>query len=351
MTGAARMDLDGFLLALSSFERDKDFSVRANLVNVLATLPPDRVRAAVEDLADDADVRVQAPALRALARVAGADVDKRIAAALLAPDFALRAAAAELVGERRPADGVALLAAAYTRGESDSTDVARTAALNALAKYPIAESRDVLTRALSDRDWPVRLVAAALLRTAGVTDAVPVRPAPIRQDASFFESERLLRPPYAPHAYLETRRGTIQIELNIVDAPLTTLTFMELARAGFFNGLRVHRLIPNFVIQVGDPRGDGEGGPGYTIRDELGPQPFIRGTVGMALSGKDTGGSQFFIALSPQPHLEGQYTVLGRVVTGWAVLDQVTLWDVIDRVRIWDGSNSVPGPGFRVPGS
>ena len=106
--------------------------------------------------------------------------------------------------------------------------------------------------------------------------------------------------------------------------------------------MKVHRLIPNFVIQAGDPRGDGEGGPGYTMRDELSPLPYVRGTVGMALSGKDTGGSQFFITVSPQPHLEGQYTVFGKVISGWDTLDQVTLWDVIDRIRIWDGTEKRP---------
>jgi cyclophilin family peptidyl-prolyl cis-trans isomerase len=132
-------------------------------------------------------------------------------------------------------------------------------------------------------------------------------------------------------------QGTIEIELNVVDAPLTSWTFIELARAGFFNGLRVHRLVPNFVIQAGDPRGDGEGGPGYTIRDELSTLPYLRGTVGMALDGRDTGGSQFFITVSPQPHLDGNYTVFGKVVNGFDLLDRVQLWDVIQRVRIWDG--------------
>ena len=95
----------------------------------------------------------------------------------------------------------------------------------------------------------------------------------------------------------------------------------------------MHRLIPNFVIQAGDPRGDGEGGPGYTIRDELGTLPFVRGTVGMALGGPETGGSQFFITLSPQPHLDGRYTVFGRVVRGLgSARSGVDLGDVIDRV-------------------
>ena len=85
---------------------------------------------------------------------------------------------------------------------------------------------------------------------------------------------------------------------------------MALARKGFFNGLQIHRVVPNFVVQDGDPRGDGEGGPGYTIRDELNERPYLRGTVGMALEWRDTGGSQFFITHSPQPHLDARYTVV-----------------------------------------
>jgi cyclophilin family peptidyl-prolyl cis-trans isomerase len=242
------------------------------------------------------------------------------------------------VGERLPQGGGAALAAAYLRGDSDANHSARVAALEALAKYPPAESQETMVKALGDREWAVRLAAARLLRAAGARDAAPARPAPIRQDAAFFESNRLLRPAYTPHAYIQTRLGTIQLELNVIDAPLTTLAFIELARSGFFDGLKIHRLIPNFVLQAGDPRGDGEGGPGYAIRDELNMLPFVRGTVGMALDGRDTGGSQFFITLSPQPHLDGLYTVFGRVIAGWDVLDRVSLGDVIDHVLIRDGS-------------
>ena len=338
MAAAARMDAEAFLLALSSFDRDRDWSVRANLATVLSGLPADEARPAIDELIKDADVRVQGPALRALARVAGKDADARILSALETPDFAVRAAAAELVGDRLPPGGPVALTGAYDRGDSDATPGARAAALQALAKYPLAQSQATLTRALGDREWPVRLLAARLLQQAGVADAVPVRPAPVRQDAMFFESDRLLRPAYTPHAYIQTRLGTIHLELNVIDAPVTSLTFIDLARAGFFNGLKVHRLIPNFVIQAGDPRGDGEGGPGYAIRDELSPLPFVRGTLGMALDGRDTGGSQFFIILSPHPHLDAQYTVFGRVIEGWELLDQVQMWDVIDRVLIRDGA-------------
>ena len=337
MRAASRMDAEGFLLALSSSERDRDWWVRASLAATLAALPPDRVRAAVEDLAADADTRVQAPALRALARVGAPDVDRKVFEALAAPDFALRATAAELVGERQPADGVARLQAAYARGDSDATPTARLAALEALARYKAPTVVDTLTRALNDREWPVRLRAAALLKSRGATSAAPVRPAPLRQDPAFFESDRLLHPAYSPQAYLETTAGTVQIELDVIDAPLTTFAFVELARAGFFNGLKVDRLIPNFSIQAGDPRGDGEGGPGYTIRDELSPRPFIRGTVGMVLGSPETAGSRFFITLSPQPHLDARYTAFGRVVAGLDVLDRIALWDVIQRITVQDG--------------
>ncbi len=120
---------------------------------------------------------------------------------------------------------------------------------------------------------------------------------------------------------------------------MTSQAFVDLARAGFFNGMKVHRLVPNFVVQAGDPRGDGEGGPGFTLMDELSPLPYVRGTLGMALDWRDTGGSQFFITVSPQPHLDAKYTVFGQVVRGEELLDRLSQWDVIDRIRIWDGVN------------
>ena len=116
--------------------------------------------------------------------------------------------------------------------------------------------------------------------------------------------------------YIDTDRGTIQFELAVLDAPLTVDNFVALARRGFFDGLSFHRVVPDFVVQAGDPRGDGEGGPGYTIRDELNQRPYVRGTLGMALDWADTGGSQFFITQSPQPHLDAKYTVFGRVLSG-----------------------------------
>jgi cyclophilin family peptidyl-prolyl cis-trans isomerase len=135
-------------------------------------------------------------------------------------------------------------------------------------------------------------------------------------------------------AVISTSRGTIEVELFREDAPLTVDNFVFLAKQGFYDGLTFLRVVPHFVIQGGDPRNDQEGGPGYSIRCEINLRPFERGSVGMALSGKDTGGSQFFITLSPQPHLDGGYTCFGYVISGMPVAERITPGDLIQTIRI-----------------
>jgi cyclophilin family peptidyl-prolyl cis-trans isomerase len=311
--------------------------VRAALAPVLATMPAGAGTAALLDLASDEEPRVQSAALQGLATAKAPELQTRLTAALDAADYVVRGTAARLIGETKPDGGVAKLVGAYTRALSDTAYDARAAALAALAEYGGDEAIRTIEQGLNDKDWPVRTQAAQLLLRLGRASAAPVRPAPLRHDAGFFESDALLHPRYSPHALVDTVYGTIEIELDVVEAPITSATFVELARRGFFNGIKVHRLVPTFVIQAGDPRGDGEGGPGFTMRDELSSTPYVRGTVGMALAGPDTAGSQWFITLSPQPHLDGKYTVFGRVVNGWDILDRVSVWDVIERIRIWDG--------------
>ncbi|MGH9361264.1 MAG: peptidylprolyl isomerase, partial [Thermoanaerobaculia bacterium] len=130
-----------------------------------------------------------------------------------------------------------------------------------------------------------------------------------------------------------TGRGTVRLRLACPQAPLTCLNFLTLAGQGYFDGLRFHRIVPDFVVQDGDPRGDGTGGPGYSLRDEINRLRYRRGVVGMALSGPDTGGSQWFVTLTPQPHLDGGYTAFGEVVSGMEVLDRLLQGDAIERVR------------------
>jgi cyclophilin family peptidyl-prolyl cis-trans isomerase len=138
-----------------------------------------------------------------------------------------------------------------------------------------------------------------------------------------------------PHVFIETEhQGTMEVELLGPDAPLTVANFLRLVDRRFFDGNRWHRVVPDFVVQDGDPRGDGFGGPGGTIRDEINRNRYFgKPTLGMALSGPDTGSSQWFINLSPQPHLDGTYTIFGRVVGNEGELSRITQGDVIRTIR------------------
>ncbi|HEY2748978.1 MAG TPA: peptidylprolyl isomerase [Polyangia bacterium] len=128
---------------------------------------------------------------------------------------------------------------------------------------------------------------------------------------------------------LKTTRGTIVARLWVDDAPRTAGNFVALARKKFYDTLTFHRVVPDFVSQGGDPRGDGAGGPGYMIPCEIGMRRYGEGVMGMALSGRDTGGSQFFFTQAPEPHLDGRYTAFGEVVSGREVVDALVEGDVI----------------------
>ena len=146
-----------------------------------------------------------------------------------------------------------------------------------------------------------------------------------------------------PIVSMETDRGTIEIELFAHDAPKTVENFMKLIKKGYYDGLRFHRVIDDFVIQGGCPHskksGDrraGTGGPGYTIKCETRGNPRRHGTgsLSMAHAGKDTGGSQFFITHSPQSHLDGVHTVFGHVTKGQDVVDAIRPWDAMKKVQV-----------------
>jgi cyclophilin family peptidyl-prolyl cis-trans isomerase len=133
---------------------------------------------------------------------------------------------------------------------------------------------------------------------------------------------------------VRTVRGDLTLALHASDAPLTVRNFLDLVERGYYAGTRFHRVVPGFVAQDGDPRGDGNGGPGYAIRDEQNRRRYARGAVGMALSGPNTGGSQYFVTLTRQPHLDGHYTVFGRLVAGAESLDGLVQGDSILDVRV-----------------
>ena len=334
----ARVEPATFLAALAGLDADPDWTVRVAVANALGGLPAEQSIPKLNQMLQDRDGRVIPAVLTALGATKSPGVDRLLLDRLRSDDFMVRASAANALAEMKAAGAAGPLAQAYRAADGDATYVARAAVLSALARLDPAAARPVLEDALKDRDWAVRVRAVALLREQGATGLdQAIRPAPAGRVVQEAERQALATPQFSPHAFIETDKGTVEIELAVLDAPETVGNFMSLARKGFFNAVAIHRVVPDFVVQDGDPRGDGEGGPGYSIRDEINQRPYLLGTVGMALDWEDTGGSQFFITLSPQPHLDGRYTVFGHVVNGMDVADRLLPGDVVRRVRIWDG--------------
>jgi peptidyl-prolyl cis-trans isomerase B (cyclophilin B) len=135
-------------------------------------------------------------------------------------------------------------------------------------------------------------------------------------------------------ATIETHEGKIVLALDFKSAPNTVANFVELANKGFYNGLTFHRVIPGFMIQGGDPDGNGTGGPGYTIDDEISALKHEAGVISMANRGPNTNGSQFFITQTPQPHLDGKHTVFGKVLEGEDVVCRIEANDKIINISI-----------------
>lgn len=338
LVALARIDPDVFISVIAGLDADPHWSVRAALASALGELPERRGEARLVAMLSDGDQRVVPAVLGALAAIGAPDAARTLADRLRSEDPVVRMAASNGLVRVKATDQVPALVTAFEAATADGTYVARAAILSAIAALDRTAAAPLLTRALGDADWAVRVRAAELLRGIDPsTTAVPATPAPPPVVPELSALPALLAPAFTPTAYVDTDRGLIQIELAVVDAPRTVANFTALARKGAFNNLPWHRVVADFVVQGGDPRGDGEGGPGYTIRDEINQRPYIRGTVGMALDWADTGGSQFFITHSPQPHLDGRYTVFGQVVAGMDVVDAMRQWDVVRSIRVWDG--------------
>jgi cyclophilin family peptidyl-prolyl cis-trans isomerase/HEAT repeat protein len=298
---------------------------------------------------DDRDGRVVAAGLQAwAAAVSGPDRDlistgRRM---LSHPDAAVRSVAADIVARAADVSDVPALGLMYGRSLRDSFPDASIAALNALVAIrrvgPDARSRvdaeflrqsrrpdNYLLRRWAEDNWP------EAARQWG--PAHPIATGRSLQDYRDLARQFIVAPDSIarPHVFIETeQRGLLEIELYGPEAPLTVANFLRLVDRRFFDGHRWHRVVPNFVVQDGDPRGDGFGGPGGAIRDEINRMRYdIKPMLGMALSGPDTGSSQWFITLSPQPHLDGRYTVFGRAVGNVGALNRITQGDVIRTVR------------------
>jgi cyclophilin family peptidyl-prolyl cis-trans isomerase len=273
--------------------------------------------------------------LRALAAFKPQDLASVATAQLKESDIIIRSTAADLLGDLPPSEEITrALAAAWPQAANDTLNDAALSILDTLGKQKTTVANDLIKEALKSRDPLIRRRAVAILKTNGVGDfssqigTVQTR----NTDADY--KRALARIGKPARAVVTTSKGSFTIDLLPEAAPLTVDNFVQLAQRDYFRNITIHRVVPNFVIQDGDPRGDGNGGPGYQIRCEINQVPYDRAAVGMALSGKDTGGSQWFVTHSPQPHLDGGYTVFGRVVTGMDVVDKIVRGDVIQSVVI-----------------
>jgi cyclophilin family peptidyl-prolyl cis-trans isomerase/HEAT repeat protein len=287
----------------------------------------------------DVSPRVRAAAASSLARVADQpDVRTVLDAMREDADPLVRASAIGALTGRAVASDAHWAAATYRADSSRDGHVVRAAALRVIASAWRRDSsafRDETRALLAGLPVP----ADPLVRR-GVRDVTPMAhwaavEGPVvaaseyeRVAAAWLTGTRRVT------ARLHTERGVITLALLPTDAPFTVDNFVQLARQQYFNGTRFHRVIAGFVAQDGDPSGTGSGGPGRSIRDELNRHRYERGAVGMALSGPDTGGSQYFLTLTPQPHLDGGYTVFARVTAGHAVMDALLLGDRILRVEV-----------------
>lgn len=356
LTALARIDPLILPNIVSGLLVNPDPVMRVAACGLLAGRREPEAIAAASRLLNDPEPRVQAAAVPVVAEQDG-PISKLLAGRFGAKDPVVRAAAGEAVGARFASkDPVidsreelfARLEEIWSASSADTMADAKIAVVDAIAKAGKDDrTASALTRALADPDVVVRRRAATRYREVYQEDRSLDVGAAIERPLA--EYERIVRWSLVPHAaFVELRRpgtavGGFTIALDTGVAPLAAWNFSELAGKKFFDGATVHRVVPNFVVQDGDPRGDGYGGPGYSIRDEFNPLPFTAGVLGMASDGKDTAGSQWFITLAAAPHLDARYTSFGHVVRGFRdMVLQMRPGDTVVAIRIYEGDGTQP---------
>ncbi len=328
-----------------------------------------RLTAFIEGMSDGVKPEYQGEMLKAIPALQRANaafkpnnLSQLMRNALASNDVNIRADAAGIIGNQPPSkENIDALKKAFNQGfvADKSSDDAILSIMGALYRLDKKGSVGIFLVALDSPNYLVRKRAFEMLADKEIQAASPGVPTSL-ENARAKRKDQVL--PYSPafgtrlgqvlnsdadyrralsrkngtvQAVVATQKGKFTIVFTPEEAPLTVDNFVKLARSGYFNGAEVHRVVANFVMQDGDPTGTGSGGPGLSIRCEVNMLEYDRGAVGMALSGKDTGGSQWFVTHSPQPHLDGGYTVFGRVnEKDMKVVDNIVRGDKIVSIRI-----------------
>lgn len=338
-TALIRIDAEDVGLVLSTIGPDNDWRVRQSVAAALADVLGERAAPLLLPMLADDDARVLSAVLLALSRARGADAAPTLLDHVAHADMGVRAAAVLGLSSLRGGGGKQLsdgLSRAFDASLGDPDVKTRILIVEAAAQHRGTENLSLLRR-IAGSD-PARVVRHRALEALGegvaAADRSALRIADARRLVSIYEVGGM---PFSPRVIVTTRHGTIEMALDLVDAPLTSMSFVRLAQSGFYNGLTFHGVAPGFVAQGGDPRGDGYGGPGFSLRSEYSGRPIGRGAVGMATLGKDTGGSEFFIALEPRPDLDGEYTQFAQVLSGMEVAERIRPGDLIQKIDVFDG--------------
>lgn len=338
----AKIQKDRAVMLIDSLQTLDDASIRAACVEAYGIIGTQQVVPRLASLFNDRAPLVRMTAFGELMQLDSTNVDFYLISALEDSSYVMPVLAIDQIKNRELVSYLPRLNALMSKGSEVHVDI-RTSLVDCVEPFVSVNERDtaameILIAGLLDSEYIVRRRAAEVYETRLEEDRwARVPPANTRYSLSRITSavEKYQANPYAT---IVTDKGEIELELYFDTAPLTVMNFIELAERGFYQDLIFHRVIPNFVAQGGDPEGTGWGGPDYFIRCEYSERPYRRGTVGIATSGKDTGGSQFFIAHSPLPHLDGRYTVFGFVVGGMDVVDQIVIGDSIREITIHEGA-------------
>ncbi|HVN32568.1 MAG TPA: HEAT repeat domain-containing protein [Thermoanaerobaculaceae bacterium] len=284
----------------------------------------------------DSQVAVRLAALAALHEDASPAATAAINQRLTDEDPAVRAAAVKALAGRKALPATVELLRLLEREDGKELPDAAVALVTALGESdPLTdEARSALEKLVGSPAPVVARAAWGALLRRGVQ--LPLPEVKTGENAAFYTKVVEWA---ARSRWLEvvTVRGTLQIALDTASAPLTCFRLVSLSDKKFFEDLTFHRVEPNFVVQGGDPRGDGWGGPGFAVRDELSLAPYESGGVGIALSGPDTGGSQIFVTLTPRPHLLGRYPHVGALAAGLEVCQRLRVGDRILRTHAGEG--------------